>query len=457
MSLKVLFVTHGFPPDQMAGAEVYSWAIARGMRARGVDVCVLSPAVRTGHPDLALIEEEVDGVRVLRLNQRYADLYRLRATYQNDAVDALFAVLLERERPDVVHVQHVIGVSAGVLAVARRAGVPVVMTLHDYWFHCPRGQRMTPRLHLCEKVEPWRCAACVGKKRVRYLLNWLGGVARGGPPEMRGEGAVVRSVKAAPRVFAYLAAEGWTAPIRRRRAHMQAMLECADLVLSPSEHLRAQFIEGGLPAERIEFSENGLDTAPFATLGPRPPIDGARRPLRFGFVGTLIPNKGCDLLVEAFQSMPEGRATLDVYGAGGGPNAARDEARLRTMNRHPGVVLRGRFDNRRIAEILRALDVLVVPSRWWENSPLTLHEAVMADMAAVTADHGGMREIAERFGNMLTFAPGDAADLGRVLRRFLDEPALLESLRPRRAVRTLEDDVSGLLARYQRLIAARLV
>ncbi|HVS17000.1 MAG TPA: glycosyltransferase family 4 protein [Planctomycetota bacterium] len=455
MSRRILYVAHGFPPDQMAGAEVYTWAIAREVARRGHAVTVLAPAPRPGHRELALVEEFVDGVRVLRLNQNNRGLDRLRKTYRDPDVDRIFADLLGRERPDVVHVQHTIGVSAGVLAVARDAGVPLVFTLHDYWFQCPRGQRLTPGMHLCETIQPMRCAVCVGRKRGAYGVRWLGMAARGTAGETAGEGAIERALKFLPRAVRYAAREAWTAPILRRTEEMRELIGAADLLIAPSQHLLERFVEWGVPREKLVFSEYGMDDAPFRALPPREPRDPAARPVRFGFVGTLMASKGPDLVVRAFQGLPHGAATMELFGAPSGPGAAAFEAHLRALNRHPDLAFRGRFDNRRIAEILSRLDVLIVPSRWWENAPLTIHESVMARMPLVTSGHGGMAELAERFGNAVLFQPDDADDLERALRRFLDEPGIWEELRPKREVRSVADDVDFLLARYDDLTAAR--
>jgi len=448
MLRRILYVAHGFPPDQMAGAEVYTWAVAREAAARGSDVSVLAPADRPGHAEHALVEEQQDGVRVLRLNQHNLGLDRLEATWRDPAVDRVFAGLLERLRPEVVHVQHTIGTSAGVLAVARAAGLPTVFTLHDFWFQCPRGQRLTPWLHLCETIEPARCALCVSRKRAAFGARWLGAYARGAAPEGAGEGPGARALKLVPRALRYGAREAWTAPILRRSAAMRELILAADLLLAPSQFLLERFVEWGVPRERLAFSEYGMDDAPFRALPPRPPRDPAVRPVRFGFVGSLMASKGADLAVRAFQELPRGAATLELFGAPSGAGGRAYERRLRRMNRHPDLHFRGRFDNRRVAEILAGLDVLIVPSRWWENAPLTIHESVMARMPVITADHGGMRELAERFGNAVLFRPGDARDLGRALRRFLDEPEIWAALQPRRAVRSVADDVDGLLARY---------
>jgi len=453
--MRILQVAHGFPPDQMAGAEVYTWSVSRELVRQGHDVRVFVPGFRPGQPNLALVNEVVDGVQVTRLNLVPGSPHRLRVTYTNPAVDAVFARWLRELAPDVAHVQHTVGLSTGVFDVLAAAGVPTLFTLHDFWFHCPRGQRFTPRHHLCEQVEPWRCALCIGTWRLAWARKWLTHYARGRTAETAGEGLATRSLRFPLRAIRYVGDEAFRSPILQRNEYMLRAMLRADRILAPSRFLMERFVEQGVPAEALHFSEYGMDDAPFRALPPRIERDPAARPVRFGFVGTLMPTKGPDLLVRAFQSLPHGQATLAVHGAGTGEKTEGYVAALKASNTHPGVTFHGRFDNRRIAEILGALDVLVVPSRWWENAPLTVHESVMARMPVVLSDHGGMRELKERFGNAVGFRADDAEDLARALRRFLDEPGIWKALEPRRAVRTVADDVAGLLGHYAEIIAAR--
>ncbi len=453
--MRILQVSHGYPPEQTAGAEVYTQNLAREMAQRGHAVHVLAPGERAAGAERRWSEERADGVEVLRLQTRAEPPEHLAATYRDPVVDGLFADLLRRLRPDIVHVQHTIGLSIGVLPTARSFGVPTVATLHDFWFHCPRGQRMTPRHHLCTRVQPWRCALCIAGKRGGYMRDWLKRQVAPPAGEECGESALQRGLLLLPRTLQYAVREGLRAPILRRLAHIRAALLSADRLLAPSQFLLERYVEQGIPRERLEFSEYGMDDAPFRALGARPVRSPRLRPVRFGFVGTLIPNKGPDLVLRAFHDLPPGQATLDVYGAGNGPTAESYVSWLRSLSDHPGLTFRGRFDNGGIAGVLAGLDVLVVPSRWWENAPLTLHEAVMAGMPVVTSDHGGMLEMAERFGNAVLFRAGDSGDLSRALRRFLDETDLWERSRPRREVRSVRDDVDAQLERYAALAAAR--
>jgi glycosyltransferase involved in cell wall biosynthesis len=100
------------------------------------------------------------------------------------------------------------------------------------------------------------------------------------------------------------------------------------------------------------------------------------------------------------------------------------------------------------------LDVLVVPSTWYENSPLTIHEAFQHGTPVVTCDLGGMRETVRHEVDGLHFRAGDERGLAEALERLARDPALLERLAngvP--AVKSIEADAEETEARYRRLLA----
>jgi hypothetical protein len=102
------------------------------------------------------------------------------------------------------------------------------------------------------------------------------------------------------------------------------------------------------------------------------------------------------------------------------------------------------------------LDVLVVPSLWWENSPITIHEAHLLATPVVTSGIGGMAEFVRDGIDGLHFRAGDAQDLAAKLQRFLDEPGLAAALvRDPPALKTLEQDGATMEYRYRALCARR--
>src|SRR5690606_16501829 len=160
--------------------------------------------------------------------------------------------------------------STDLVDAAREAAARVVVTLHDFWMGCPRGQRMTPDLTLCEDVVVERCADCLP----RMWGPWFG----------RGrDGAAFEAGASRARDVAQL---------ETYHAWIRDLLLRADAVVTPSSSSRAIFDRQGIPAARIRVVENGLDPAPFAAVPALRAARPAGDPFRFGFIGSVLPTKG---------------------------------------------------------------------------------------------------------------------------------------------------------------------
>src|SRR5262249_22824778 len=117
------------------------------------------------------------------------------------------------------------------------------------------------------------------------------------------------------------------------------------------------------------------------------------------------------------------------------------KGRLLKLETPRAVRYMGRLGNERIVDALAQLDLLIVPSVWFENSPLTIHEAFLAGVPVLTSDCGGMAELVEHSVSGLQFRTGDAAHLRHQLLRVLREPSLLASLKSNLpTVKTIEQD-----------------
>jgi glycosyltransferase involved in cell wall biosynthesis len=109
---------------------------------------------------------------------------------------------------------------------------------------------------------------------------------------------------------------------------------------------------------------------------------------------------------------------------------------------------------KRVWEVLAGLDAVVVPSRWYENSPNVILEAQAAHVPVVASDLGGMAELIQHGVNGLLFKVNDAPDLERQLARLMEEPGLIERLRANApAVKTLDQDMTELLDVYHQILA----
>jgi glycosyltransferase involved in cell wall biosynthesis len=448
--LSILYVVHGFPPDTWAGTEVYTLNLAKEMQRRGHRVTILArvPATKEvadgGPPDYSVAESTYDGLRVLRATNRLRQ-YAVAASYDDAGGAGVLGALLERERFDLVHFMHLIHFSAGMVAIARQFRVPCVITCHDYWALCSRVQLIRPDGVRCEENMGHGCFLCVREKGLAAIRTLKRYDAKLGPRIERfadwGRGA--NSLPGSMRRSLARVSD-----MARRRPFVEGAYKSADLRISPSRFLRTKLVEkAGFEEETFLYSDNGMRASAFIGFARRPDPEGK---LRFGFVGSLVWYKGVEVMLRAMKRLEGTRAVLELHGdfdpASNPAHAALAKVAVRNVR------FRGRFDNARVADVYAGIDVLLVPSLWWENSPITIHEAFLTRTPVVASGIGGMAELVRDGIDGLHVRPGDDADLAAKMRRFLDEPGLsarLGSEPP--AVKTIEEDAAATEYRYRAL------
>jgi len=459
--VRVLQVIHDYLPHHAAGSEIYTSHLCRALRAAGHDVAVFTCEENRALPQWSLTERRHDGVPVFEAiyNRIYHDLSE---QWDDPKMGPLLDGVLARFQPDLVHVQglqFVGGVSALAALAARR--VPVVMTLHEYWWLCPRaGLMFDVAGRACERATPTDCARCVDVYPIDRR-RWGDGRHGGAPaPAAPGErdGADAED-KPPSGTHAALGTRRWFArALEGRERELRAAREHVQRFIAPSRFLLERFVAAGFPRERMVHADYGFPPAPPRAATSR--ADGAREParrfadapLRVGYVGTLSDYKGVEVFARAVERAAGPRETLraTVWGhLDWFPDVA---ARLRAIaERCRALRLAGPFAPARRDAIFAELDLLVVPSLWWENSPLTIHEAWQRGVPVLASDRGGMAELVGRGGGA-TFPPGDDAALAALLGRALREPGFLAQLAAGiPPVRPIEEDVALLEALEQQL------
>lgn len=432
--MRILFVTASYLPQSIGGVELHVRALAAALSGMGHEPAVFTRGADPARREFSLERTVHEGVPVFRLDYKFSDCTDFAGIVVNPRIRAAFEAVLEEWSPDVVHVHHLTCLSTDLIDAAKQRGIGVVMTLHDFWMGCPRGQRITPALSLCETIEPRKCAPCL----TAMWSGWFG-VGRDGPD--------VPEEERTRRDLAQLA---------RYHDWIRDRLLLVDRLVTPSESSRRLFGRQGIPVEKITVVVNGLDTAAFGSIA-RTPRDPAA-PFRFGYLGSVIPTKGVHDLVAAFVELRRTRRErieLHVHGeilpwheVGG------YEARLRQLAAPAvgSIRFHGRYEAADAPAILAGLDALVVPSRWVEAFCLTMREGFLAGVPVVIAGHGAMREGLTRGDEALTFEPGDVDDLTAKLARLLDEPELRERLvRAPKSVRSIADNAAELESIYRSL------
>ncbi|MBI3493616.1 MAG: glycosyltransferase [Acidobacteria bacterium] len=451
--MKILVVVHGFPPTAQGGAEIYAHAHARVLREHyGDEIVVFTSEQNPDRADYDVRSEQRDGLRVVRVNNTFRHTRTFEETYRNEAIGAMAATLIDDFKPDVAHIHHLTRLSTTIVRSLAERRIPCFVTLHDYWLLCHRGQLLDVDYHVCDgpgREDVSGCRACLGPAAAAGPVGFMGATA------VR---ALERRLPAAParqlrrvtgRLASFVARDGEAEEhARKRLEHMREV--CGDVThfLAPSRFMCDQFVRFGVAPDRITVADYGFDHAPFRDIERTASDRRVGRvlsdpALRLGFLGSLMISKGPDVLLRAIGALPRGSVSVDLYGA---PVDYHGDDRYRRqldpLLNQQAVQVHGAIAHDRVAHALSALDVLVVPSIWPENSPLVIHEAFLAGVPVVAARIGGIPELVEDGRNGLLFRAGDAEDLARALTRLVREPGLLETLRAGiPLVRTIEEDV----------------
>jgi glycosyltransferase involved in cell wall biosynthesis len=202
-----------------------------------------------------------------------------------------------------------------------------------------------------------------------------------------------------------------------------------------------EFVRLGLDPGRIRVQRYGFVPFPVRTKTPH-----AGR-VRIGFVGTLVWHKGVHVLLDAVRLLPPDSFELTIHGD---PNVFPPYVEdLRRRAAQLPVRFAGAFDQEQAAQAYAAMDVLVVPSLWLENSPLVIQEAFMCGVPVIGARIGGIPELVDDQVNGRLYRPDSSADLAGVLRQVIQDPSVLDAWqRALPAARTIEEDASGWSAIY---------
>lgn len=408
--MRILQVVHQYPPRWVGGTELYTHHLARALIQRGHQVQVFT----RGAAGPGISREALEGVPVWRCGSEVvSDRGLLGSMFYAPDMARGFAQTLRETKPEVVHFQHLLGLPTDVYWQAAHAGVPAMLTLHDYWYVCANTKLLTNYgNHLCAGPRLWlNCARC-GLAKIRRRWGWA----------------------------------SWPAAIvfAARDLRLRRVLRHAQLLIAPSHFLRQIFLCFGMAPDRIEVVPTGIEVS----AQPLLPLPVAR-PLQVVYLGAIAPLKGVQVLIDAFSQLPE-TARLTVIGdVHREPDFARQ---LQQVARHPGIGFVGQKPRAEIWALLDAADVVVTPSLWYENSPLVVQEAFARGRPVVASRLGALAEMVRDQVDGLLFTPGDAAELARTLSHLHFHRETLQQLaaniRPPRRIQDLAADMEKV---YRRL------
>ncbi len=434
--MNLLLAVHHFPPRYGGGAEWRAYNTAAALQARGhhVQVICVESIESQAEPDLTWVDEKFDGISVRRLSfnlNRSPDPFRW--SYDNAWISDHLRDRMVQDRPDVFHLIGGYLIGGGALNVAAALSVPTIVTLTDFWFLCPRITMLRSDGSLAEApIDPVRCAQCLAEESRRYQ--------------------VLRQL--APRLMGryWQGQDRQVEGITERLTFLRAALNGVSAVISPSSFLRSIYVKEGFDPKKIIYCRQGKD---FPRLSPRRLRKTESKFLRLGYIGQISWHKGVHLLIESLAQLPGAPVSLVIYG----DTHRFPEYTAELMAKASGdrrIRFAGTFHPDRLSEVMQGIDLVVVPSLWYENSPNVILEAFAHQTPVLASRLGGMAELVRDDLNGMKFAAGDPADLARIIQHFLRYPSLLSRLQSGiPAVKTVAEEMDELERLYRAAIDGR--
>lgn len=385
--MRIVYIVHQFYPEFHSGTERVTLNLARMAQRAGHHVqvlgCVLDPSNLAAQPHGSLAGAfctVVDGVPVTLI-----DRARLPAMAETsfETVDPLVAAIeqwIRAERFDLAHVMHTMR-SASAVTAAARAGLPLVLTLTDFFLGCLRVNLIDLDGRLCQGPQggqlcPRQCPTPV----------W-----------------------------------GGSAMVDRHR-HAQGLLESAAACVAPSPYVAERF--GSMfPGIDFKVIAHGVDVLMLTTPPPSPAgaapdraatDEGSAAPLSLGFFGSIVPAKGLHVLLQALAAAPQLPVRLSVAGTHHGDPAYRQQIQ-RLVSADPRVSMLGQLSTQEVAAAMRQIDLLCLPSVVPESFSLALHEAAALSVPALVSDLGAPAQAVSASGAGRVVAAGDVAAWAQAL------------------------------------------
>lgn len=390
--MRILHLTHQYPPEYVGGVELYTQFLAAGQVAEGHDAAVFSRISRAGQGCSVRVEGAVQVWAAW--DGEVSPTRRFLAAFHAPALEQALAQALATFRPDLVHIQHLMGLPLSLVRLIRQRDIPYIVTLHDYWWVCANAQLITnDRQQICAGPQAYlNCARCALARAGRSY--WW---------------------PAIPALLPLLAG---------RNVGLRRILAGARAVIAPSEFVCRWYATQGRLTQACQAIPLGV------ACPSRPLPERSAGPVRFAYLGGISWQKGVHIIVEAFRGLDLGTDSdvpiAELWIAG---DETFDPAYTRHLRSRatPHVRFWGRLSRAEVWEMLAQADVLLVPSLWYESFGLVVREAFVVGTPVIVSDLGALVEAVRAGVDGLRVPPGDVAAWQAAMARFIQTPALRQS------------------------------
>lgn len=366
---RIAILSHAHPSVSKGGAEIAAHSLFTGLLLAGADTIFIAACDKRLRSRIELASDRE--FAVFYDAEKYDHFYHLALP----EVWQQISHILEVEKVQLANFHHFLNFGINTVKnVATIAKVPVVMTFHEFLALCHHhGQMVTyPARMLCEAASPSACTSCF--------------------PEHASQ------------------------QFNLRKRLFTRTFDTAAACISPSQFLADRVSAWGVPVSKLNVIENGLYRVPeLAPISGR--ADG--KPWVFGYFGQITPFKGMDTVLRAAEFITDksdlaDRIEIRIHGNLVGQTEEFTKRFSSTLKQFNFLTHVGPYNNENVGRLMRECDYVLIPSTWWENSPVVIQEAYAARRPVICTGIGGMAEKVRDGVSGLHFRRNDHVDLARV-------------------------------------------
>lgn len=382
---KILVIAHGHPDNTKGGGEIAAYNLHNKLNTSEQWHSVF--LARHDREELTHPGTHLSGTgranEILLYSTR--NNYFLHSQHNKVLITREFRHTLERVNPDIVHFHHYVHLGLELIREARafNSKIRIAFTLHEYIAMCNNnGQMMTTNNTLCFESTPQACVKCFPQHTTQDFLM--------------------------------------------RKLFFKSHFELVDIFISPSKFLKDRYVAWGIPEKKINVIENMLDDEKYdADTHKDIEFTNNKECVRFSFYGQINWFKGLDVLLTAIKKLPKNirkRIQLDINGSGLDQQPEHLQKHIKHLiSGLPDVVnMRGPYTQSELSALMNSSHWMIVPSKWWENSPMVILEARKHGLPVICSNIGGMAEKIEDGKTGIHFQAGRADGLVAAITRVVE-------------------------------------
>ena len=416
--MKILQVLNYFLPDETAGTEVYVWALSKELQQQHETVEVMIP----NHGKSNTGTYSYDEIKVVKYAEPSVidrDLIMGRK-----APDGLvnFIAYINEIKPDIIHFHEITG-SNGItlhhVLAAKKSGAKVIMTFHLASNTCKTGTLMYLGKNLCDgKIDISKCSKCfMNSKGTSTITN----IALNLSSVLYNLNVNVSTWN--NKIGTALGTHGL---LKVFQNNFNTLIDNCDKVVTLTDWYKNILIRNGVNENKIKTIKQGLV---YKSSVPMPATSNQNnKTLRILFLGRISPFKGLHLLIEAIKHLPSHEMSLHIYGQSTKDQTYETKLKEETIF-YSNIHWMGKLNPENVLSTLQQFDVLCLCSTFSEMSPLVIQEAFAAGIPVIASNVYGNAEQIQHEENGLLFDFNDSNSLALQIKRLLEEPLLLKTLK----------------------------